>query len=101
MGAKGDTSFLAYLLERNWRDIRDSEEAVLEQIKHYGQDSIEAEWLRQNAGKGVKLKGQQAEVGGGDGRKRGPKQPNNKSNRDPQQGYTPEQIQEWFGDINW
>ncbi|KAH7071649.1 hypothetical protein FB567DRAFT_612236 [Paraphoma chrysanthemicola] len=97
MGAKGNTAFLAYLLEQNWCGIRDSDDAVREQVMHFGEGSGEAEWLRQNAGKGVKVKGQRVE----NGKKKGPKQPNNKSNRDPQQGYTPEQIQEWFGDINW
>lgn len=101
MGAKGNTAFLAYLLEQNWCGICDSDDAVREQVMHFGEGSGEAEWLRENAGKGVKVDGQQAEIGGGDGKRKGPKQPNNKSNRDPQQGYTPEQIQEWFGDINW
>ncbi|KAH7066911.1 hypothetical protein BKA63DRAFT_607792 [Paraphoma chrysanthemicola] len=102
MGAKGgNAAFLAYLLQQNWRGIRDSEDAVQEQIMHYGEDSVEAVWLRQNAGKGVNMSAQQAENGDGDGGKKGPKQPNNKSNRDPQQGYTPEQIQAWFGDLNW
>jgi len=54
-GARGNTDFLECLLERKWANIQRSPEAVLEQISHYGEDSMEAEWLRNHAGDGLEV----------------------------------------------
>lgn len=49
MGARGDTAFLEFLLEQNWANIQRSLEAIQEQTKHYGKDSMEAKWLEEHA----------------------------------------------------
>lgn len=53
MGARGNIVFLECLLKRNWANIQRSPKAVLEQIGHYGEDSMEAEWLREYVGEGL------------------------------------------------
>ncbi|KAI8938326.1 hypothetical protein NX059_005978 [Plenodomus lindquistii] len=97
LGAKGSVPFLEWLLERNWAGIRDDEDAVVRQIKHFGEESMEAEWLRRNAGRGAE--GGKKDDGGAEAPK-GKDKPKS-GTKDPKQGYTPEQIQDWFGDVPW
>lgn len=40
------------LLEADWAGIKSSGEAVERQIQHFGKESFEAQWLRENAGEG-------------------------------------------------
>ncbi|KAF2125948.1 hypothetical protein P153DRAFT_434341 [Dothidotthia symphoricarpi CBS 119687] len=104
MGARGNTTILEFLLAKNWADIQRSPEAMEEQIKHFGDDSMEAEWLRTHAGKGAivenplspsKAKAKVNKNGKSQGKG------SSKGNGDPNQGHTPEQIQRWFGDVPW
>ena len=60
MGARNNLPFLEFLLAQNWANIQRSPEAVIKQIEHYGEDSMEAVWLRRHAGGGLKVE----QVGG-------------------------------------
>lgn len=104
LGTRGDTAFLEFLLAWNWENIQHSSDAVQDQIKHSGDDSIEAEWLKKHAGKGSgpeELGTFSPGMANNDGENERRKQPKNSANRDPKQGYSPEQIREAFGDIPW
>lgn len=106
IGASGNVQVFPLLLKGNWADIQHSDEAIALKILHYGEGSAEAEWLRQNAGKGPP----QDETGATatattaaskQSQSVGKKKSKNPSNRDPNQGFSPEEIQKWFGDVNW
>jgi hypothetical protein len=93
-------AFLKFLLARNWADIQYSPEAVQEQIKHYGEGSMEAKWLEEHAGKGVQERkyGSTSEP---DTNEAVESRANKLCNQDLKQGYTPEKFQERFRDVHW
>ncbi|KAJ4990057.1 hypothetical protein SVAN01_04520 [Stagonosporopsis vannaccii] len=49
ISARGNVAFLKFLLAHNWANVQNSTEAVREQIKHFGAQSLEAECLRESA----------------------------------------------------
>ncbi|KAJ4312856.1 hypothetical protein N0V94_007237 [Neodidymelliopsis sp. IMI 364377] len=103
IGARSNVAFLEFLLEKNWFNIQHSQEAIEEQIKHYGDDSIEAKWLRTHAGKGAgeKKPVSKSEALDGIGNNQGRAQSKDSEAGNPKQGHTPEQIQDWFSDVPW
>jgi hypothetical protein len=82
---------LELLLARNWWDIRSSPEAVQMQIDHFGEDSFTAKWLEANA---VKLFSE----GAAEGKDKPSSSVKRKDGRERQ--YSPEQLHQWFGDVN-
>jgi hypothetical protein len=103
IGARSNIAFLEFLLERNWFNIQHSQEAIEKQITHFGDDSMEAKWLRTHAGKGAGEKKSVSESQTVDniGDNQGEALFKDSEAANPKQGYTPEQIQDWFGDIPW
>lgn len=110
-------AMLELLYAENWTDIRRSPDAVQRQILHFGEDSFEAKWLKEHAGKGALAKEPESssestknkggngqspkpEVGG-HGKGLGGDSGGGAGSRDPKQGPSPEQIQKWFGDVPW
>jgi hypothetical protein len=65
---------------RNWWDIQFSPDSVKVQINHFREESFTAKWLEANVVK------PSASMKGKDG-KEGP--------------YSPEQLHQWFGDVNF
>lgn len=127
MGARGSLEMLEVLLEADWAGIRSSGEAVERQVSHYGLESFEGRWLKENAGNsGHGLDGKTAKLGketneelkgerereegadrqeslkkGEKDKSRGRNASKRRGHGDPKQGPTPKQIQKWFGDVPW
>ena len=95
LGARGNVEMLAFLSARNWANMQEDPETVLKHIKIYGEDSMEAEWLREHAGRDLVVE----KVGGKKRTKLKGTDPS--KGIDPKTGITADQIEEWFGDVNW
>jgi hypothetical protein len=114
MGARGNIEFFELLLERQWAKIQLSPDIFQDWITQFEEGNMEAQWLREHVGKSVVMKDSDEPVMTGSkgkkkrkGRKRfnapstGREPSKGARSRDPQQGYTPQQIQGWFGDVPW
>ena len=85
---------LELLYAENWAGIRSSPDAVQRQILHFGENSFEAQWLKEHAGKEPDSSSELEETGSHE-----PKV--GAESRDVKQRLSPEQIQKWFGDVPW
>jgi hypothetical protein len=127
MGAKASPEMLKVLLEADWVGIKNGGEVVEQHARHFGKDSFEVKWLKENAGNGREgldkkmaglgkerpreLKGEiekEEEIArqgswkkGGIGGSGGRKESKGEVRGDPKQGPNPEQIQKWFRDVPW
>lgn len=119
MGAQ-TPEMMDILIDANWSRVRQSREAVEQQLNHFGDGSWQALHLREHvanlpsidsppelraSGKG-KVEDAEGETqssgrAGAKG-KAGTGKPTKASNgRSQRQGLSPEQIEEWFGDVPW
>lgn len=102
LGARRNLVFLEFLLAQNCANMQNDPVAVLKRVQYYGEDSMEADWLREHTGKGLEVE----KIGGKtrtklEGTSGGGNLLRRAGDLDPNIGYSNEQLEEWFGDVPW
>jgi hypothetical protein len=117
MGAQ-TPAMLELLFEVDWAGVKGNDEAVRQQVEHFGEDSFQAKWLlatleksrpevnTETAERSIRSKeNDKGATEQGPSRKKDTKGGRDlskgKGSRDSKQVPNPNDIQKWFGDVPW